>query len=84
MIVVKVEMWPHGDESKAYELGSAVIVNQGGRAGDTHGNYTAGFHRGKGTATERTTKFADVEHFPRKRLNVWHLIARCLKEAGYK
>jgi hypothetical protein len=83
VIVVKVEMWPGGDESRAYELGSAVIVNDGKGTPD-RGNYTAGFHRGAGKATRRTTKFGEVKDFPRKSLNVWHLIARCLKEAGYR
>lgn len=64
------------------ELGSAVIVNDGTGSAE-RGNYNAGFHRGAGEATERTTKIGQVAGFPRKRLNVWHLIARCLKEAGY-
>ena len=38
MVVVKIEMWPHGDESKAYGLGVVHIANDG--TGDTgKGNY---------------------------------------------
>ena len=29
MVVVKVELWPHGDESKAHEIGRMEIVNDG-------------------------------------------------------
>lgn len=38
MIVVKVELWPMGLESKAREIGRARIIND--TTGDaTHGNY---------------------------------------------
>lgn len=30
MLVVKVEVWPHGDERSAREIGRATIVNFGG------------------------------------------------------
>ena len=32
MVVVKIEIWPHGDESKAREIGRAQIANVGGTA----------------------------------------------------
>ena len=75
MIVIKVEIWPYGDASKARSLGVAVIVNDGtGRA--TSGNYsvhlsTAGDHA-------RKWKSGKVKQFPRKKLLAWDLIYRAL------
>ena len=36
MLVIKVELWPFGDQSRSKEIGSAKIANIGG-------NYTDGF-----------------------------------------
>jgi hypothetical protein len=38
MLVVKIELWPHGDESRKVNLGTAHIINDG--TGDRRvGNY---------------------------------------------
>lgn len=87
MIVIRVMMHPGGDESRAYEMATAVIVNDG--TGDqTTGIYHGGFVTGRGQLTEtllrqRTRTFVGLR-FPRQRKNVWYLIARALKESGYK
>ncbi len=39
MIVVKVEIWPFGDQSKRQEIGRMYIANTGGD--HIKGNYTA-------------------------------------------
>ena len=41
MLVIKIEMWPQGDESKKRLLEQAFIYNDGGDAGDELGNYVA-------------------------------------------
>ncbi len=38
MIVVKVELWPHGDESQSRTLGIVKITNDG-TGNETTGNY---------------------------------------------
>ena len=57
-------------------LGSAVIVNDGGSATDKRGSYNAAFF-GKRTWLRQ----GRVENFPRKSLNIWHLISRSLNAA---
>ena len=37
MIVCRIEMWPGGDQSRAYDLGCVEIANEGGT--ETHGDY---------------------------------------------
>jgi hypothetical protein len=87
MIVVKIEMWPKGDESKKYEIGRTFIYNAGGTL--TRANYevrvcrkgglnkapsVSDLHSGEGFA--RTGR---VEGYPRLSYNVWRLILRALR-----
>jgi len=93
MIVIKVELWPFGDSSRAKILGTAKIANTGGTG--TQGDYNCTicdavelpehsleaykilFHS-KGN--KRIWKECDVDNFPRKRLLVWDLLYRALKK----
>ncbi len=80
MLVVKVELWPGGDESQKKELGTAWISNDG--TGTTvMGNYdyvVIGQRRilkhGRGK----------VRGFPRARKNVWDLLRLVLKDRDEK
>lgn len=75
MIVLKIELWPHGDSSKARSLGLGIIVNEG--TGDpTHGNYFVSLRSAGKQA--RKWKEGKVAMFPRKRLLAWDLIYRAL------
>lgn len=87
MIVVKIEMWPKGDETKKREIGRTYIFNAGGslRRGDYEvrvcrkNNFDTTvreLHSGKGF-----TRTGRVEDYPRLSYNVWRLIARALKAA---
>ena len=79
MIRVTVEMYPGGGKKGKRLLGMAIIANDG-TGTETRGNYNAGF----GMRTGRTGKmkyYATVENFPRKSLDVWHLLRRCLNKA---
>ena len=89
MIVVKLEMWPGGDESRMYELGRTYIYNDG--AGSARrGNYEVrvcrkhkdyeGTHRNVATG-KGFTRTGRVEGWPRKSYNIWLLILRCLRAA---
>lgn len=40
MIVVKAELWPHGFEKDAEEIGRVAITNDGCHINDEQGNYT--------------------------------------------
>jgi hypothetical protein len=78
MLVVKVELWPGGDERRAEVIGRMTISNVG-----THpdhpkrGNYVARLMR-KGT--ERTVqRAAEVLDYPRLHYPVWKLVKRALE-----
>lgn len=87
MIVVKIEMWPHGRQAAAREIGRTYIYNDGGSL--TSGDYEVRVcRRGKfERSTEQITKGegftrkARVEKYPRLAFNVWRLIIRSLKKA---
>lgn len=84
MIVVKVELWPRGDGSKAKEIGRTYIANIGGdqRVGD----YQVAVCR-KGTTKcpligeTKAARKGYVEGYPRKSYNMWRLIIRSLLSA---
>lgn len=89
MIVVRVELWSAIDGSKT-EIARMHIANDGhGTA--KHGNYVGHSLRGRDSETldqsvkERTyNRSGSVEDFPRMSLHVWNLVARMLKNMGYK
>jgi len=85
MIVVKIEMWPKGDESKAREIGRTYIYNSGGSL--TRSNYEARVCRKAKTFVHEPRKVVSGEGFarkgsvtdyPRLSYNVWRLIIRAL------
>ena len=73
MIVLKIEMWPRGEEAKAYLLGSAHIWNDATGTAST-GNYGFKLFRKDG----RQYREGVITNFPRKRLLVWDLLFRAL------
>jgi len=75
MIVVKIELWPMGFESKKRELGRMFIDNQGGT--DKRGDYRVRVLR-KGS-TDKVLRECKVENYPRRSYNIWRLICRALK-----
>jgi hypothetical protein len=85
MIVVKVELWPYGDRSKAKELGRTYIANVGGSL--TRGNYEVAVCK-KGT-TEcplvsdkiKAARTGEIKNYPRLTYNMWRLIIRSLLSA---
>lgn len=86
MIVVKLEMWPGGDEARAYTLGRTYIWNEGTTDDPSKGNYGVAVMR-KGceyshpiNASART-RSGEVKNYPRLSYNVWRLIIRALKAA---
>jgi len=81
MIVVRIELWPFGDHTKARLLGVASISNDG--TGDLkHGNYNAELsHAGKYLGERKGTwKRGRVERHLRK-LSPYHLVYKALKAA---
>lgn len=88
MIVVRLEMWPKGDESRKYELGRTYIYNDGNGTA-RHGSYEVRVCRkGKYDVERRDlvegkgfTRTARVDNYARESYNIWRLILRCLRSA---
>jgi hypothetical protein len=87
MIVIKVEMWPGGDQRKAYEFGRAVLINQEERTVATKGSRGDYFVRLWGGVSGKRVLLSNrpwrqgfVRDFPRQQLGAWHLICQALKE----
>ena len=73
MIVIKVEL--HSAITKKVSLiGKAIICNDGSGS-ISSGNYNAKFWSKRPNIVWREGK---VENFPRKSLNVWYLLSKCL------
>lgn len=87
MIVVRIEMWPKGDESRAREIGRTYIYNAGGSL--TKGDYEVRVCRKnrfehvprKVLSGEGFTRTGRVEGYPRLAYNVWRLVLRALRAA---
>jgi hypothetical protein len=84
MIVVRVELWPGGDPSKAVRLGTATIVNDGSGTA-SRGNYFAAFGKRGSTFRDlkqkRPLRIGRVVNFPRKQQNAWQLLGLALYSA---
>jgi len=83
LIVVSIEIWPHGDQQKARPIGVAIITNDG--TGDKdHGNYKVKLsHAGKYIGKPGAYKTGTVkEHL--RRLSPYHLVYKALKACLFK
>lgn len=85
VIVVKVELWPHGDSTRASTLGIATITNDGTAPDTMTGNYDVRLGKFGMTVNEifklkrNCWKSGRVTDFPRQRLGPWDLLFRALE-----
>jgi len=77
MIVVKIELWPFGYESKKKEIGRMLIDNRGVSDDHKRGDYRIRVLR-KGTS--KVLREGEVHNYPRKSYNIWRLVCRALKD----
>lgn len=77
MIVIKIELWPNGFESRKKEIGRMHITNKGTSKEPNRGDYKVEIMR-RGT-TDIVQKESEVINYPRKSYSVWVLIHRALK-----
>lgn len=80
MIVVTIEMWPHGEEAHKYPLGQVQIVNTG-RGTASHGFYQVDAYGKKGR--KLVTRSAEIHNWPRLSRPVFSLLLHALKAMGY-
>lgn len=78
MIVIKVELWPWGFESRKRELGRMHITNDGSGTAK-RGDYKVAVMR-KGT-TNKVQREGEVKDYPRQSYTVWRLVQRALRSA---
>lgn len=84
MIRITVELVSAIHPSRSKLLGVAIVANNGRRSAQTNGargDYAYAFSSGR---NNRLWRKGTVENFPRKSLNVWHLLQRCLTQAVKK
>lgn len=84
LVVVKVELWPHGNEANARTLGRIEIANDG-TGTLTHGNYDVRLsHSGRYSSRPGPWKVGKVIGYARKALSPYHLVQMALKAVGIK
>lgn len=82
MIVVRVEMWPHGDHTRARLIGCLWIDNDGTGTEQIGSYNVAASHTGEYLRRNKDVwKEGRVEHFLR-RLNPYRLVAAALRAIG--
>lgn len=82
MIVVKLELWPGGDESRAEDLGSAIITNESNLSDIS--SYSVRLLKGKRySARSGVWRSGEVKGFPRTdtRVGPWELLFLALESA---
>ena len=78
MLVVKIELWPLGNEANAQPLGLATISNDA-TGSPAIGNYTVRIFKGKKySRAEGVWRTGRVLGFPRQQLGPWDLLYRAL------
>lgn len=80
MIVIKLELWPKGDENRKRDLGSAHIIHQE-MADDHHANYLVKLLKGTEYSKHPGTLYKStiVNRFKRQ-LGPWLLIQTALNQ----
>jgi hypothetical protein len=78
VIVIRVEIWPHGIEAAKREIGIATIANDG-TGTDEIGHYRASF--ALVGPRRRWTRASRVVDFKRLQKNIWALIREALNNA---
>lgn len=76
MLVVKVELWPHGDRTRKRELGQMTVSNIGGDV--ERGNYLvqASEHPSDVTGLDKGLNESFVVQNHLRRSSVWALVGR--------
>ncbi|PJZ51592.1 hypothetical protein [Leptospira adleri] len=85
MIVVKVEIWPNGDETKKREHSCAYIANDRKTTEATkgaYGSYDAKFMQSEDFNPKKVWKSSRAEGIHRKLRGVWDIIYVALRNAG--
>ena len=77
MIVIRIDMWPGGLESKAYPLATGKIINTLTTETLSRGNYKIELTLKN---RKRVWRTGEIQGFKRKAYNVWYLLNFALLE----
>lgn len=77
VLVVKIELWPGGDERRVKELGRLHIINRGDSPTPKRGNYTVNLMR-RGTL-QTVQRSGEVLNYARLAYPVWKLLRKALE-----
>ncbi len=81
MLVIKIELWPGGDESRASLVSEARLFNDGSHPDHPRrGNYEVRLG-GQGRGAGRVWRRGRVENFARRSVGPWELLRRALNSA---
>lgn len=86
MVVVRIELWPHGDQQKSKTIGVMTITNNGTGTGTTEfGNYLVSLGHAAGAPEHLKKKrscykIGKLTGFMRS-LSPYHLVIRAIKAA---
>lgn len=73
MVVIKVELWPYGDESKKRTLATGAIANDGTSDDNRYGNYNFDF-----SLPDGKHMVGEVKGYSRVKHSIWQLIKMAL------
>ena len=80
MLVVKIELWPYGNENEKEELGRMEIINDGSGT-LRRGNYDVRVCRKDNY--DKYVREGRVEGYARKSYSVWELVKRSLNNFSF-
>ena len=83
MLIIRIEIWPFGYESRKREIAVAKIANTG-EGSLERGNYEGAIGRNGRPAPLKDKDIkarGEVKDFPRKSLTAWDLLLRLLVKA---
>jgi len=83
MVVVKIEIWPHGEQKNARDLGSIIICNDGTGSKDLGSYNIAVSHGGRYWGKPGVWKSGRLKNY-RRSLSPYHLIAKALAVCGIR
>ena len=81
MVVVSIEIWPHGDQSQSRPIGKIQITNDGSGTRAKGSYWVSVAHGGKYINKKGTWKRGRLTNHPRS-LSPYHLVVRALMACG--
>ena len=85
MLVVKIEMWPNGEEAKAYEHSRAYVANDcltTMKSQGTYGSYNVRFMQSIKFDPKKVWKRGRAENIHRSRRGMWDILYVALRSIG--